>query len=177
VVAVIEHRFQSTKAQGPDPTLVGPTAWNDTHDGFEVFSKTADQTFSATTLANITDLSFPIAANEKVLGRAVLFFTSAAATTGAKFGLSGPSSPTAMISSAHVMESVTATRTGGLTAYGQIVAGANAVVTPAINEAIIEFNIENGANAGTVNLQAATEVANSNVIVKRGSYVQVVRYG
>lgn len=177
MVAVLKHRFVSPKADGADPQLIRPSNWNDTHAGLDVYSKSADQTFSTVTLANITDLSFPIAANEKWLGRAVLFFTSAAATTGAKVGMAGPASPIAFAAAASVQESATAWRVGGATAYGQLVAGANAVVTPAINVVTIEFNVENGPNAGTVVLQAASEIAASNVIIKRGSWLDIRRYG
>lgn len=137
--------------------------------------KTADQTFSAIALANVTDMSFAVASGQDYYFKFICPYTPpAVTTTGVSFGVTCPA--------------LTGYITYGVNIYGFAANGAAAnffgvgrasggiVTSTAVgtaslqNIAVIEGIMSNASASGTLQLQAATEVAASNVIIKKGSY-------
>jgi hypothetical protein len=120
-------------------------------------------------------LSFPVSAGETYYFKFTIQYTSAATTTGARFSINGPASPTALrFHSRYSLTATTETLNHGLSAY-DTPAGANA--TPAAtgsNIAIIEGFITPSA-AGTVIARFASEVASSAVIARAGSLLEWIR--
>jgi hypothetical protein len=130
---------------------------------------------TANTMQDITGFSFPVSAGETYYFKFTIQYTSAATTTGARFSINGPASPTALrFHSRYSLTATTETLNHGLSAY-DTPAGANA--TPAAtgsNIAIIEGFITPSA-AGTVIARFASEVASSAVIARAGSLLEWIR--
>lgn len=144
--------------------------------GFPTFARaTADQTFSVTGLANATGLSFPVIAGKVYKYKFNVLSTSAAVTTGARLGLIYPTATTASATAniASGADGTAAIFSGVINSSGDSVLSAN---TPAIAP-LVMFNTVEGiispSVSGTVQLQAATEVAASNIVIKAGSFVEV----
>jgi len=135
----------------------------------------SDQTNSTITLATLTDFDFVVAANTPYKFDYEIWFTSAAATTGIRFGFLGPASPTYFAAVNETQISATTWVTFTINSFTAFTSpgSSGAVVTPALNFARISATLVNGANAGTVQLQFASEIAASAVVVKAGSIMQV----
>jgi trimeric autotransporter adhesin len=145
--------------------------------GFPTFSKTtSDQTFSVTALAN-AGLSFTVVAGATYKYKFNVLYTSAATTTGLRIGLTYPA--TTMSSALANIPGSTVDGTGFLfsgfiSSSGDSVVSANSpAVSPTVMMANIEGLIIPSAN-GTVQLRASSEVAASNIVIKSGSFVEVV---
>lgn len=130
---------------------------------------------TANTIADITGLSFSMTAGETYYFKFTIHWTSAATTTGARFSVNGPASPTMLrFHSRYSLTATTETLNQGLSAY-DTPAGANA--TPAAtgsNIAIVEGFITPSAN-GDLIARFASEVSSSAVIARAGSFVEWVR--
>ncbi len=144
--------------------------------GFPSFARsTADQTFSAIALANATSLSFAVVAGKVYKFKFNVMYTSAATTTGLRLGLTYPAatSASAIANFTAGADGTAALFSGVINASGDSVQSTNAAaVTPAIMFSTVEGTIMPTA-AGTVQLQAATELLASNVVIKAGSFVEV----
>lgn len=138
--------------------------------------KTADQSFTTQTPANVTDMSFAVAASQDYYFKFILGVTMGAAR-GIEVALTTPASPTFFVATAHIFGQITtagstdASVTGIITASGGVVshtptAGATTSMV------IVEGIFSNGANAGTLQLQASqgNGATGVNVVVKKGSY-------
>jgi len=122
------------------------------------------------TIADVTGLSFPVSSGLTYEFRFVIPFTSAADTTGSRWSVNGPASPTLL----NYVSKYTLT-TGSFTersesAYDQPSA-ANATSVAAGSVAIIEGTIKPSAN-GTVIARFASEVGSSAVVAKAGAFVR-----
>lgn len=137
--------------------------------GVAVQKVTADQASTSVTLADATNMGFAAAANGNYEFEYLLAITSAALTTGWQFGFTGPTSPTMFVAVCEHQSSATAWTTATLAALGNLplVTAAYAAATPIVVR--IKGVLANGANAGTLQLRFATEVAASAVTLKRGS--------
>lgn len=138
-----------------------------------LFSRsTADATYNATVvLANITGLSFAIGANETWIFDFVMTGVSADVAD-YQFALTGPAAPTSV--NYAVVSSQDAPTTSAANAFGGVVAASGAGATP--QGLILSGIVLNGANAGTVQLQAAQLVSNaSNTVIRANSYVKAIR--
>lgn len=128
--------------------------------------------FTATGLANVTGLSFPVSSGVACRFEFLVAFRSAATTTGIRLGLTFPA---ATVFAGTVTSLFAADGSGALFA-GALTASDDSVVssaTPAINTdylAKVEGFIIPSAN-GTLQLRAATEILNSAVTVRNGSHV------
>ena len=144
--------------------------------GFPTFARsTVDETFSVIALANATGLSFPVVAGKIYKYKFNVLSTSGSVTNGARFGITYPAatvaSATANIASG--ADGTAAVFSGVINSSGDSVMATN---TPAIAPAVM-FNTVEGiiapSVAGNVQLQAATELASSNIVIKAGSFVEV----
>jgi hypothetical protein len=129
---------------------------------------------NANTIADVTGLSFPVIAGATYAFRFVMAYTAAATTTGSRWSINGPATPTLLAySSRYALTTTTQTQNHGLAAY-DLPAAANATSVASGNIAIVEGIITPSA-AGTVIARFASEVANSAIVAKAGSYVEFQR--
>jgi trimeric autotransporter adhesin len=151
------------------------TEWVPT-TGFPTFSKsTANQTFSATALANVTSLSFNVTSGLTYKYKFHIVYTSAATTTGLRLGLTYPaaSMATALANISSGADGTGAYFQGTINTSGDsVMATATSSTSANGHIAFVEGIIAPTAN-GTVQLQAATEVAASNIVIRAGSFVEI----
>lgn len=131
-----------------------------------------DVSTSSSTMANVTGLSFAIGANQVWTVEFALYATGS--LNGMTFQLTGPASPTnLLIFNQGDTTGVTLVSTDAQTAFGTPTQAYIAGVFSGL--VVIRATIENGANAGTVQLQFASAVNTQTNIVKRGSYMSARR--
>lgn len=135
-------------------------------------------TYSATTTSftNITDgthtFGFTAAANTNYEMECHIFSQATATTNGLLVQITGPASPTNVIASVIQFTSLTASL-NGVVGYGG--SSGSTVGTANTNfETTINFSLQNGPNAGAVNVLGAGVVAGS-VTVAKGSYCRVMQ--
>lgn len=124
---------------------------------------------ASTVFGDVTGLSFTIAANEVWTARFVLYCVSTNAAD-IKLTLTGPAAPTAVRFSIP----------GSDVANSAVAFGSNAAIsTTGLDSLIVlEAIIRNGANAGTVQLQAAQLASDvSNTVIYAESFVRAERVG
>lgn len=132
---------------------------------------TSQYTNSTTGFTNVTggnSLAFPLAAGASYVGECVLFY-QAASTGGLNVEFTGPASPTSVVyglidpGSATTLVNVSVA-----TAYGTSLGAA--VTTAATNfPALVKFAVNNGVNAGTLQLLAKSS-ASVQLQIQIGSY-------
>lgn len=142
--------------------------------GVSRYRKTLDQALTLTTQVALLDLAFPIAANASVEIEGMILLRSAATTTGFQLGWTGPAIGTGF---AHLTEeyqsSATAWTSATLNAFGNFTLVTAVYVAATIIQVRLKGVVVNGANAGTVQMTGATEVAASAVTILRGSFLKV----
>lgn len=123
------------------------------------------------TMQDVTDLSFPVVAGEMYWFQFQIAYTAAATTTGSRWSVSGPGSPTLLCyMSEYSLAATTTTRNANLTAY-DLPAASNATSgTTGSNQAVIEGVIQPSSD-GTVIAELATSLANLAITAKAGSRV------
>lgn len=135
--------------------------------------KSEDQSFTATALADVTDLSFSAAADTDYFVEANLIVATAASTTGVHLSINGPASPNAVVGHVTTVNTSGSPVSSAISAYDGGSATANAPATDFFARCM--FIISNGANAGAVSLRCATEVSMSAVTIKEGSFIRVTK--
>lgn len=127
-------------------------------------------TNATTTYSNVSAFSFPVSANHSYTMSCQVVLQGSATTAGPKFQLTGPSSPTSVLfavdggTGAAAYADVAATAfSSGITAFGTLGASATNYVLH------LNIGVINGANAGTVNLQAAAN-GSGTVTIQPGSF-------
>jgi hypothetical protein len=145
--------------------------------GFTLVPLTADvinSNATANTIANVTGLSFAVTAGKTYVFRLYILYTAAASTTGSRWSISGPASPTFLVyTSRYTLTVTTQTLNAMLTAY-DLPTASNAssnVSNGGANIAIIEGMIRPSAS-GTVIARFASEVSNSAITAKVGSLLE-----
>ncbi|MBA2687789.1 MAG: hypothetical protein H0U64_06795 [Gemmatimonadaceae bacterium] len=137
---------------------------------------TADVTNSNATLntiADVTGLSFAVTAGETYQFEFTIAYTAAATTTGSRWAINGPGSPTALsYYSTYVLTAASLTSNFAAT-YDQP-AAANASSLTTGNVALIIGTITPSAS-GTVIARFASEVASSAIVAKAGSLLKWIR--
>lgn len=130
---------------------------------------------TANTIADITGLSFAVTAGQSYWWRASIAYTAAATTTGSRFSVNGPASPTFLAyKSEYSLTTTTNTVNEGLSTYDSPAAASASSAATGANTAIIEGVIRPSAN-GTVIMRFASEVSSSAIVAKAGSLLQWVR--
>ena len=136
---------------------------------------TADTAGATTnTLAN-TGMSFSISANTTYsLDCEILFTVSATASVGLTLGVNGPGTPTQVSLMRFMNTTATAFRIDSSTGTAWAAkVGATATTVTTLSRARFSGLIENGATAGTLNIQYANIGTTGSTIVKRGSWCKV----
>lgn len=130
---------------------------------------------TANTIADVTGLSFSVNAGETYWFRFVIDYTSAATTTGSRWSISGPASPTRLsYRSSYSLTTTSETVNSGLTAYDTPTSSNATSASTGGNVAVIEGYITPSSN-GTVIARFASEVSSSAIVAKAGSLLQWVR--
>lgn len=126
---------------------------------------------SANTIADVTNLSFPVEASEMYWFRFVIAYTATATTTGSRWSISGPGSPTELrYRSEYSLTTTSITINEGLSTF-DVPAASNATsAATGSNMAIIEGFIR-PSSAGDVIARFASEVSSSAIVAKAGSLV------
>lgn len=138
--------------------------------------KTSDQSESSnTTLANVTDLAWPMIASAEYVLEVICFVVAAAATTGLVLALNGPASPTAVQYSMESPTSGTAGFHAGSTAYETALVATGVVSTTLPQAVRLWGHIRNGSNAGDLQLRMRSEISGSNATIRRGSFGRLIR--
>jgi hypothetical protein len=127
------------------------------------------------TIQDVTGLSFAVTAGQTYYFYAEIAYTAAATTTGSRWSVSGPGSPTALrYSSTYSLTATTQTTNHGLAAYDLPAASNATSAATGANTAIVQGFITPSAN-GTVTIRFASEVASSAIVAKAGSILQWIR--
>lgn len=127
----------------------------------------------ANTLQDLTGLSFSVTAGETYWFRAVCPYDAAATTTGARFSINGPASPTRLHYTSLTCNGATANIISFSSSYGSPSAAAGTSLTSG-NVSVIEGIIA-PASSGTLQVQFASEVASSAITAKAGCFLQWMR--
>lgn len=143
--------------------------------------KAADQSVSATALADDTHLKVPIVNGGAYIIEVCMFWLAAATTTGIALSLNGPASPTYIRFG--MVAPTTASATGaanaaviglGASAYNTILLGVTTPSTTVPYMAMMNGFLTNGANSGNLVVRIAGEAAPS-ITYQAGSWLRVTR--
>lgn len=134
-----------------------------------VFLTGSAYTNATTGLTNVTGLLFPVAANTNYTATCKLTWQGSAGTTGPKWTFTGPAAPTAVNIGAVSAVTATTFTQGVSTAFGTSVNNAGTITTATNFTDTVTLQLINGANAGTVQLQAAANGAGT-LTVQPGSW-------
>ena len=173
--------FRVFSTAGVPKTVTVPSGASYVANQLNVVSLASDVTNSTTAIADVTGLSFAVVAGQVCWFRFVIWYTSAATTTGSRWAVNGPGSPTAFAMKGNTPLIVTANSTDAtsenyVTAYD----------TPTTANTGSPNNSTNGQVAtmegyitpssdGTLIARFASEVAASAIVAKAGSHCQWMR--
>ena len=125
------------------------------------------------TILDVTGLSFPVTGGETYLFEFVIPYTSAATTTGSRWAINGPASPTQLNYRSEYTLAATTTTVNSATAY-DIPAACNATSLTAGNVATI-WGVIKPASSGNVIARFASEVTVSAITAKAGATLRWIR--
>lgn len=124
----------------------------------------------ANTIADVTGLSFPVTANKLYWFRFVINYRSAATSTGSRWSISAPNSPTLLSYTSRYTLTANTETLNYATAY-DMPTTSNASSLTAGNVAVIEgFMIP--SSSGILTARFASEILNSAITAKAGSILQ-----
>lgn len=128
-------------------------------------SDVANANATANTMADVTDLSFPVVAGYTYQFKFVIEYTAAATTTGSRWAINGPASPTFLgYQSQYSLTATSITTNSGRNTYDSPSAASASSLT-ASNQATIWGNIRPSAN-GNVIARFASEITVSAITAK-----------
>jgi len=160
---VITNNGSVKTTQGNNPT-------SSTLSTVVLGSDVVNNNASANTIADVTGLSFSVTSGHTYYFKAIIMYSSAATSTGSRWSINGPSSPTYL--SYRSLYTVGATNhTINFQNTYDAPAAANTTSLTDGNIALIEGYITASAN-GTVIVRFASEVSSSAITAKAGSILQ-----
>jgi hypothetical protein len=167
-----QGRLKANEAAGSLAVAVG------TRNVVVLGSDVINNNATANTIADITGLSFSVTAGEIYWFRMGLLFNAAAGTTGARFSVNGPASPTQLGYRVGIASVAAAGSDGETTGFGNAYdqptgAAATSPFTTG-NFATVEGFIQPSAN-GTLVGRVASEISSSAITVKAGSFLEWMR--
>lgn len=132
--------------------------------------KTADQSNSTTSYADVSDLGLEVGANSTYIIQWVLVASSAASTTGIQLAVNGPASPTRFTAT---ITCYTATNTPSTNHYEAYDTGLDLTDSAGSSRVhcLIRATLRNGANAGVIIPRVKSEVGSSAVTIHAGSSI------
>lgn len=166
----VKHAFTNPKADGADTTITRPSDWNADHTGIQFTLLTADMgAKSDTALADVTSMSFTVAATTSYFFDFNVFWVAGATTTGLSLSINGPTIGAGVMRFAAIgPTTVTAFR---MTAYGTAYEALCTIPDSIIagNMALFRGFITTGATAGSVVLRYAPDAA-ATLTIQRGTF-------
>lgn len=114
-------------------------------------------TNATTTFSSVTGLSFTVAASAPYAMECHLYFQSSAGTAGIKAQITGPASPTAVNMGLHQPLTVSTYNDQVATAFSTSMGVTTTTSTGISLEAVLTMGLQNGVNAGTIQVQLASE--------------------
>lgn len=134
---------------------------------------TGSYTNATTTFSTVAGLSFPVSANRNYHAYCRITWQGTANTTGPKYQFTGPAAPTAVLFSAFSwITNATFQAQSIVTAFSTPFANTGTITTATNFTDTIDLTVLNGANAGTVALQAAANGAGT-LTIQNGSFCAV----
>lgn len=128
---------------------------------------------SANTIADVTGLSFSVVSGQTYYFEFVIAYTSAATTTGSRWSINGPASPTLLNYTSQYTLTATSNTSNSATAY-DIPAAASATSLTAGNVATV-WGVITPSSDGTVIARFASEITVSAITAKAGSILRWIR--
>lgn len=128
---------------------------------------------TANTIADVTGLSFSVVSGQTYWFEFIIPYTAAATTTGSRWSINGPGSPTLLHYRSEYTLTATSVTANSATAY-DIPAASNATSLTAGNIATI-WGIIKPSSDGTVVARFASEVSSSAIVAKAGATLRCVR--
>lgn len=154
-------------------TLIGPAPF--VIPGRPTLVKLADENISSAPFVDVIDLAFPMLANTSYEIEGTLFWIVAAATTGWRWGVIGPGIALASIygeyNSTSAAEAITTQQHANTALTPSMVALLTSPFAVVPNMLNFRGYIRNGATAGNLRVQFASELAGTAATVLRGSYM------
>ncbi len=132
----------------------------------------ADQTnnnATANTIASVTGLQFPVLAGNRYWFKFVIDYTAAATTTGSRWSITGPAFTRLSYRSQYSLTTTSDTFNTAV-AYDIPAASNASSASTGGNVAVVEGFIQPSAN-GDVIARFASEISNSAIVAKQGSFV------
>lgn len=130
----------------------------------------------ANRLIDVPDLGFWAVESCSYWFRFSLMYTAAATTTGSRWSIYGPGSPTALrYVTEYSLTTTSKTSNEGILAYDNIAASNASSAATVANSAFVEGFIDTPTCSGRVFLRFASEVASSAITLLAGSTVQWMR--
>jgi len=130
---------------------------------------TSAYTNATTNFTNVSGLSFAVSASTNYYVECHITWQGSATTTGPKFQWTGPASPTAVAANATIATTVTTLRLVSAVAFSSSMAQSGTITATTNFPAIVTVGVANGANAGTVQLQAAAN-GSGTLTIQPGSF-------
>ena len=128
---------------------------------------------TANTIADVTGMTFPVTAGETYWFEFVIPYTAAATTTGSRWAINGPGSPTLLAYRSEYTLTATSTTVNSHNTY-DTPAAANASSLAAGNVATIWGIIQPSQN-GSVTARFASEISASAIVAKAGATLRWMR--
>lgn len=128
----------------------------------------------ANTLADVTGLSFPVKSGKRYWFRFFGQYTAAAATTGSRWCINGPTVTDLRYRSGYSLTTTTQTINEGLSLYNTPAAANASSAATGANIFLVEGFIMVAAD-GNVQLRFASEVSASEIRARIGSYVEYIQ--
>jgi hypothetical protein len=123
---------------------------------------------TANTMADVTGLSFSVTAGVTYRFRALIIYTAAVITTGSRWAINGPASPTLLSYMAQYPNASNANTVVSAVTYDQP-AASNAVSPFTAGNICTIDGIITPSASGTVTVRFASEIAGSAIVAKAGS--------
>jgi hypothetical protein len=125
---------------------------------------------SANSIADVTGLLVAVTSGQRMAFRFVVRYTSAATTTGSRWTITAPAATELIYRSEYSLTTTSRTFNEGLTANDLPAASNASSAATTGNLAVVEGIILPSAS-GNVQLRFASEISNSAIVAKAGSYV------
>ncbi len=165
-----------TLGTGPQQAAAGNHVHAGAGGGITTLKKTADQIINGTAFQNITDLTFPVPINTDCAFKFYIVYRSAFTTTGFRFAINGPAG--AVVSYFMTYQTVANSTTIGVATwlqghwvvYDTMTATLATIAAGVDLVCMIEGRIKVGATSGTLAARAASELANNDLVIQKGSW-------
>lgn len=132
----------------------------------------SDQTRSATSFADVTGLTYPVAAGKDYFVEFGVIFRSATTFTGIAFAVDGPASPSAVVFQGTIPTGPSTAQPVHARAYDSGPFSPSVDVANSDMYAVLTCFLRNGPNSGDLRLRFASENAGQTVTVRAGSFLR-----